>query len=54
MRIARYDLVLLVAATAVAAALRFYRLGDTGQNLYYAAATRSMLDSWHNFFFVSF
>ena len=54
MRIARYDLVLLVAATAVAAAFRFYRLGDTGQNLYYAAAARSMLDSWHNFFFVSF
>ena len=53
-RLARSDVSLSLAATALAAALRFYRLGDTGQNLFYASATRSMLDSWHNFFFVSF
>jgi 4-amino-4-deoxy-L-arabinose transferase-like glycosyltransferase len=52
--LARPDIVLSLVATAVAAGLRFYRLGDTGQNLFYAAAVRSMLDSWHNFFFVSF
>jgi 4-amino-4-deoxy-L-arabinose transferase-like glycosyltransferase len=53
-RLARPDIALSLAATALAAGLRFYRLGDTGQNLFYAAAVRSMLDSWHNFFFVSF
>ena len=39
---------------ALAAGLRFYELDDTGQNLFYAAGVRSMLDSWHNFFYVSF
>jgi 4-amino-4-deoxy-L-arabinose transferase-like glycosyltransferase len=35
--------------------LNFYQLGQDGYaNTYYAAAIRSMLDSWHNFFFVSF
>jgi 4-amino-4-deoxy-L-arabinose transferase-like glycosyltransferase len=34
--------------------LNFYQLGQNGfGNTYYAAAVRSMLDSWHNFFFVS-
>lgn len=34
--------------------MNFYQLGQNGfGNLYYAAAVRSMLDSWHNFFFVS-
>ena len=42
------------AVVAVAAFLRFFRLSETGQNLYYAAGVRSMLDSWHNFLFVSF
>lgn len=33
----------------------FYELQRNGYaNLYYAAAIRSMLESWHNFFFVSF
>lgn len=33
----------------------FFRLGENGYgNLYYAAGVRSMADSWHNFFFVSF
>lgn len=35
--------------------LNFYRLAQEGYaNLYYAAAVKSMLMSWHNFFFVSF
>jgi len=35
--------------------MNFYQLGQNGfGNLYYAAAIRSMLDSWHNFFFVAF
>jgi len=40
---------------AVAALLRFYRLGDGGLgNPFYAATVRSMLHSLHNSFFVSF
>jgi 4-amino-4-deoxy-L-arabinose transferase-like glycosyltransferase len=35
--------------------MNFYQLGKGGfGNLYYASAIRSMLDSWHNFFFNSF
>ena len=35
--------------------LRFYQLGATSiGNEYYAAAVKSMLTSWHNFFFVAF
>ena len=35
--------------------LRLYQLGTGGfGNPYYAAAVKSMLSSWHNFFFVSF
>lgn len=39
----------------LAAFLRFYKLG-TGHigNIYYAATVKSMLTSWHNFFFASF
>jgi hypothetical protein len=35
--------------------LNFYRLKQVGYgNAYYAAAVKSMLMNWHNFFFVSF
>src|SRR5579871_5766686 len=35
--------------------MNFFKLGAGGfGNLYYAAGVRSMLDSWHNLFFVSF
>ena len=35
--------------------LNFFQLGQNGYgNLYYAAGIKSMGDSWHNFFFVSF
>ncbi|GAC1433333.1 MAG: glycosyltransferase family 39 protein [Ktedonobacteraceae bacterium] len=34
--------------------MNFYQLGQNGYgNTYYAAAVRSMLDSWHTFFFAS-
>lgn len=39
----------------VAAGLRLWRLDQNGYgNPYYAAAVKSMLTSWHNFFYVSF
>ncbi len=45
----------LAGVLAVAAALNLIALGREGYaNGYYAAAVRSMLESWHNFFFVSF
>jgi 4-amino-4-deoxy-L-arabinose transferase-like glycosyltransferase len=45
----------LTAVLAVSAALNFINLASEGYgNTYYAAAVKSMLTSWHNFFFASF
>src|SRR5579884_1627306 len=45
----------LAAILLLSTFLSFYRLWADGDgNLYYAAAVKSMLSSWHNFFFVSF
>ncbi len=45
----------LTAVLALAAALNFINLAAEGYgNTYYAAAVKSMLTSWHNFFFASF
>jgi len=45
----------LTAILALGAFLRFYRLGaDSIGNTYYAAAVKSMLSSWSNFFYVAF
>lgn len=45
----------LAAIILFAVLMDFYRLTQEGYaNLYYAAAVKSMLTSWHNFFFVSF
>ncbi|MEK7278602.1 MAG: glycosyltransferase family 39 protein, partial [Chloroflexota bacterium] len=45
----------LIGILLVAVFLHFYRLDQEGYaNLYYAAAVKSMLTSWHNFFYVSF
>jgi len=45
----------LLGIIALGAFLRFYQLGTyTIGNTYYAAAVKSMLTSWHNFFFVAF
>src|SRR5437764_11564866 len=32
----------------------FFQLGEGGFGTYYAPAVRSMMDSWHNFFFASY
>ncbi len=45
----------LVVILLLAAFLNFFQLQQNGYgNTYYAAAVKSMLTSWHNFFFVSF
>ena len=51
----RWHYLALAAVLALAIWLHFYRLGQEGYgNLYYAAAVKSMLTNWHNFFFASF
>ena len=47
---------LAIAATLLLSAfLNFFRLGQVGYSFhYYAATVKSMLTSWHNFFFASF
>lgn len=48
-------LYILGAIILLGAFLRFYKLGEYSiGNTYYAAAVKSMLTSWKNFFFVSF
>src|SRR5215213_10877563 len=48
-------LLLLSAVLALSAFLDLSRLRSEGYaNLYYAATVKDMLDSWHNFFFVSY
>lgn len=45
----------LAVAVAASAVLNTVRLSQNGYaNVFYSAGVRSMLDSWHNFFFVSF
>src|SRR3954447_3716879 len=54
-RFSRREGLLLAAVLAVAAALNGIGLANEGYaNVYYAAAVRSMLRSWHNFFFVAY
>ena len=57
LRLSRDDalrLATLAAIVALAAALRFANLAALGYaNHYYAAAVKSMLQSWHNLFFVA-
>jgi 4-amino-4-deoxy-L-arabinose transferase-like glycosyltransferase len=51
----RWETVGLVAIAVLAACLNLAGLNRLGYgNTYYAAAVRSMLQNWHNFFFVSF
>ena len=48
-------LLLLSALLALSAFLNLSRLTSEGYaNLYYAATVKDMLDSWYNFFFVSY
>jgi 4-amino-4-deoxy-L-arabinose transferase-like glycosyltransferase len=45
----------LVGITLISVFMNFFQLGQNGfGNLYYAAGVRSMLNNWHNFFFVSY
>ncbi|HPH98038.1 MAG TPA: glycosyltransferase family 39 protein [Anaerolineaceae bacterium] len=45
----------LVAIILLGAFLRFYQLGQSGVgNLYYASTVKSMLTSWHNFFYAAY
>ncbi len=51
----RWYLAGMVVVLLISLFLDFFRLGQDGYgNLYYAAAVKSMLMNWHNFFFVSF
>src|SRR5579884_1922733 len=55
LRLHPLELLGLTAVLLAAALLNFFWLDREGwANTYYAAAVRSMLQSWHNFFFVSF
>ncbi len=55
MRIRWMTAIGLVLILLLGAFLRFYQLGASGYgNEYYAATVKSMLTSWHNFFFVSY
>lgn len=50
-----WDKALLLLIIAVTSFLSLYAIGQEGySNQYYAAAVKSMLSSWHNFFFASF
>jgi 4-amino-4-deoxy-L-arabinose transferase-like glycosyltransferase len=45
----------LGAVMLISIFMNFFQLGQNGfANLYYASAIRSMLDNWHNFFYVAF
>jgi 4-amino-4-deoxy-L-arabinose transferase-like glycosyltransferase len=45
----------LIGVMLVSLFMNFYQLGQNGfGNAFYAAGVRSMLDGWHNFFFVSY
>lgn len=50
-----WEKISLGAVVLLAAFFNFYQLTRNGLgNVYYAAAVKSMLTSWHNFFFVAF
>jgi 4-amino-4-deoxy-L-arabinose transferase-like glycosyltransferase len=50
-----WNRIALGAILLLSVAMNFFQLGQNGYgNLYYASGVRSMVDSWHNFFFVSF
>src|SRR6516225_430773 len=54
-RVWRWPPVALAAIALLAAGLNLWGLQRAGYgNAYYAAAVLSMLQNWHNFFFVSF
>src|SRR5437588_1607591 len=44
----------LLGITLISVFMNFYQLGKNGYGSYYPAAVRSMMDSWHNFFFAAY
>jgi 4-amino-4-deoxy-L-arabinose transferase-like glycosyltransferase len=47
--------ILLILILLLGTFLRFYKLGADGYgNMYYAATVKSMLTSWHNFFYAAY
>jgi 4-amino-4-deoxy-L-arabinose transferase-like glycosyltransferase len=44
----------LVGITLISVFMNYYLLGTNGYGSYYPAAVRSMMDSWHNFFFAAY
>jgi 4-amino-4-deoxy-L-arabinose transferase-like glycosyltransferase len=44
----------LAGITLISFLMNFYQLGKNGYSSYYSAAIRSMMDSWHNFFFAAY
>lgn len=54
-KLATWHIIALGGIVLIAAFLNFYKLGQQGYpNMYYAAAIKSMLQNWHNFFFMSY
>ncbi len=49
-----WNRVALAAITLISLFMNFYRLGQNGFGTYYPPAVRSMMDSWHNFFFAAY
>lgn len=50
-----YHIIALIFIAALSFGLNFYAISQNGTgNEYYAAAVKSMTQSFHNFFFVSF
>jgi len=44
----------LVVIALIAVFMDFFQLGSNGYGSYYPPAVRSMMDSWHNFFFAAY
>jgi 4-amino-4-deoxy-L-arabinose transferase-like glycosyltransferase len=53
-RFAAWHRLALVGITLISIFMNFYQLGKNGFGSYYPAAVRSMMDSWHNFFFAAY
>jgi 4-amino-4-deoxy-L-arabinose transferase-like glycosyltransferase len=54
-RVIRRDTIVLFFITLLSLVLNMFHLNREGYgNLYYAAGVKSMLDSWHNFFYLSY
>jgi 4-amino-4-deoxy-L-arabinose transferase-like glycosyltransferase len=50
----RWQRIALGVIMLISVFMNFYKLGQVGFTSYYPPAIRSMLDSWHNFFFAAY